>query len=74
MAAKYFCDGCGDEIAKMEAHRVKRRLGDLRVEIIHAYKDTWNAGNVCHACIVKVVTDGEPDVAPTIVENSPKAA
>ena len=74
MAAKYFCDACGSEIGKRDHYRVKRRLGDLRVEIIHAYKDTWNAGNVCHACVVKVVAEGETDDCPSIVENTPKAA
>ncbi len=60
MAAKYYCDNCGEELTDADHERLRLRLGGVTVEVIHAFQNTWNGGHVCHACIKNVVVKGEP--------------
>lgn len=62
MSVKYFCDSCGTELNAFEHARLKRRRGRVTVEVMHRLDDTWNAGNVCHPCIVKTVYEGHDEV------------
>ena len=58
MSAKYFCDLCRKELAKSDHKRLRKRLGELEVEIMHTWKGCSNDGNICHTCIKKCVTKG----------------
>ena len=60
MSAKYFCDVCEAQMAASDMKRIKRKLGDVEIEIMTAYRGCWNNGHLCPACILKAVTDGEP--------------
>ncbi len=55
-----FCDHCGNEMVDSEAARLVRKLDRFTVEVMVATDDTWNKGELCHPCVVKVVTEGEP--------------
>lgn len=57
---RYYCDLCGNEMPKNEHGRLIRRYACVTVEIIHAVGGTWNLGQVCHACIIRVVNEGTP--------------
>lgn len=54
---KYFCDICGKEIPPdAESHkRLKRTVGRLSFEVLTAIDSVWNAGHVCHDCIVAAI-------------------
>lgn len=60
MSAKYFCDVCGDELAKVEHDRIRRTLNDVSVEVMTCFKTSWNVGHVCHKCIIDVIMKGKP--------------
>ncbi|MFB6449294.1 hypothetical protein [Bradyrhizobium tunisiense] len=63
MSTKFFCDVCKAELdPESDLKRVKRKLGDVEVEIMHAYKGVWNSGHVCPGCIINVVASGEPSL------------
>jgi hypothetical protein len=64
---KYFCDGCGKEISG-GGERVIKELtlspsstieNQIRIEVLVAINRTWNAGNICEDCVIKVVTEGK---------------
>lgn len=57
MSARYFCDVCETELSG-ERHRIKRKLGDISVEIMVAYKHVWNDGHFCDACVLKAANEG----------------
>jgi hypothetical protein len=48
MSIKYFCEVCKDELPRPD--RLRRRLGDLTVEVMVRWKNTWNTGHVCDTC------------------------
>ena len=61
---KVFCDACGSEIGKnYVGERLKRSLRINRtkfsIEVIVASNDTWNQGDICLDCLLKVVMDGK---------------
>jgi len=57
---KFYCDECGEELKPGQAHkRLTRKLGRVSVEVITAVDGVWNAGEVCPACVVKTVSEGE---------------
>lgn len=56
---RYYCDGCGNELSPDDHHRIKRE-GQINgtallVEVITGVNGTWNAGHVCHSCILGVL-------------------
>ena len=63
MAARYFCDGCGDELESGRTDRLRRHLNiegnNFGVEVMVRFNGTWNTGLLCHACVVRVVTEGD---------------
>ena len=59
MSIRLFCDVCNTEIIG-QSDRVRRRLGDVKIEVMVCHKNTWNAGHICEACVVRVATEGEP--------------
>ncbi|MGY3535402.1 hypothetical protein [Bradyrhizobium sp. USDA 4452] len=56
MATKYFCDVCDREMTWADLGRIKRTVGKVSIEIETAFDGVWNAGHICHSCIVGVVT------------------
>jgi len=56
---KWYCDKCGKELKEGDHWRVKRKLGRFEIEVMHSVDGTWNAGNLCHECIVEIVNDGK---------------
>jgi len=67
---KYFCDGCGKELAKGDDDRLKREAQingtTISVKVMTGVGGVWNSGSVCHECVVRVVmgdTDRQADVA-----------
>lgn len=59
MSVKYFCDICTTELSRQDHDRVRRKLGNVAIEVLHCFNGTWNAGNICHPCIMKTITGGE---------------
>lgn len=59
MSIKYYCDVCKHEMRKSDHPRLKVRLGDVRVEVMTAFRNTWNTGDICHSCVKKVVAKGK---------------
>lgn len=56
---KIFCDVCGKEMMRNAAvDRIKRRKANVTVEVLVAYKDEWNKGDVCEACVISIVSNG----------------
>ncbi len=61
MSAKYFCDVCKAEMdPNSDRKRVKRKLGNVEIEIMSTFRGCWNSGDICPSCIIKAVNDGEP--------------
>lgn len=61
MSSKVFCDVCGKEIQRNAAvDRIKRRASNVTVEVMVAYKNVWNTGDVCECCVIKIVSGGNP--------------
>lgn len=58
MSARYYCDVCEKEIEK-DIGRIKRKLGDISVEVMVAVKGCWNGGHVCHDCVIEAVKKGK---------------
>ena len=59
MSIRFFCDVCNTETSG-NGDRVRRVLGDVLIEVMVRYKETWNAGHVCPGCVLRVVTEGQP--------------
>jgi hypothetical protein len=56
---KCHCDVCGKEITRNAAiDRIKRRKANVTVEVLVAYKDVWNQGEVCESCVIAIVSNG----------------
>jgi hypothetical protein len=56
---KVFCDVCGKELQRnAAADRIKRRKANVTVEVLVAFKDQWNAGEVCEPCVISIVANG----------------
>lgn len=61
---RYYCDACGTEVSERE-NVVENRpnksdlflngKGRLCVEIISGTDGTWNHGQLCRACLLKLV-------------------
>lgn len=60
MSAKYYCDICMQEMKKSDHERLEVRLGPVRVLVTSCFRNVWNAGNICHACIRQAVAKGKP--------------
>lgn len=61
MSIKYFCDVCGKEMQRNAASdRIKRRAANVTIEVLVAYKNVWNSGEVCESCVIKIVSGGSP--------------
>jgi hypothetical protein len=59
MAIRLMCDVCNKELQRnAAADRIKRRSGNVSVEVLVSYKGTWNSGEVCEACVLKIVNQG----------------
>jgi hypothetical protein len=66
MSAKYFCDVCEAEMdPDSDMKRIKRKLGNVEIEIMTAYRGCWNGGHICPSCVLKAVNDGEPSAGMT---------
>jgi hypothetical protein len=59
MAAKYYCDVCEKDVTG-SGDRVRRLLGRVMIEIMVRVENTWNAGHVCDACVLRVANEGRP--------------
>lgn len=59
MATKFFCDHCHKQI-KSPSDRVRRIKGEIMIEVMVRYENTWNAGHICDACVIDVVKTGRP--------------
>lgn len=57
MAYKIYCDMCGEEIKNSD--RLRRVLGRFAVEIMVRVDRVWNAGHVCHKCVLRIANEGE---------------
>ena len=57
---KHYCDVCRREMTASDHERIKRRLGDVTVEVMVAVLGIWNGGEVCHECVQRTVREGEP--------------
>jgi hypothetical protein len=56
---KVFCDVCGKELQRNAAvDRIKRRKANVTVEVLVAYKEVWNTGDVCEGCVIGIVANG----------------
>lgn len=60
-----YCDMCDRELFGDEnrvSHRIKRALGDVRVEVHVGTSEgrviVWNRGHVCAECVLKTVAQG----------------
>ena len=60
MSATYRCDRCGEKMLRSDHDRVKLKLDEWQVEVMHANGGTWNAGHVCHKCVKEIVAKGKP--------------
>lgn len=63
MSARYFCDGCGEEVTGKANDRLRRSFDitattNLAVEVMVRLNGTWNTGHICTACVIRVVTVG----------------
>lgn len=61
MSATYRCDRCGKNMSTNDHYRVRVKLGDWLVEVIHCNHGTWNAGHVCHKCVKEIVAKGKQE-------------
>ena len=59
MSFKTYCDCCSKPI-KGSPDRVRRILGKVMIEVMVRFENTWNAGHVCEACVIKIVNEGRP--------------
>lgn len=57
MSYKIYCDVC-NSLMKEQTDRFRRGLGDVKVEVMVAFKNVWNAGHLCEPCLLKVITEG----------------
>lgn len=60
---RHFCDRCGTELAAGEnavSRRLVRKLDQFTIEVHVAVDNTWNKGELCAACVVAIVNEGEP--------------
>ena len=60
MSAEYRCDRCGTKLNVPDHNRVKLKLGNWAVEVIHFNGGTSNAGDICHKCVKEIVAKGKP--------------
>ncbi len=60
MSARYFCDVCETELSSRRPDRVRRRLGEVTVEVMVAHKGVWNGGHLCEPCVLRIINEGEP--------------
>ena len=58
MSIRYFCDVCSTEIVG-QSDRVRRKLGDVMIEVMVCNKGTWNAGHICEPCVIRVAAEGK---------------
>ncbi len=59
---KWFCDLCGKELPDGRNYVSRRPIyeyNNVRVELTSSVDGTWNAGQLCGACIVDVVARGQ---------------
>lgn len=57
---RVFCDLCKQEIEhRKDGERLSRELRNIRVKVLYAVGEVWNAGHVCKSCQIRVVTGGE---------------
>jgi hypothetical protein len=57
MSIRSSCDICGKEAGRFD--RVKKKLGDVQIEIMVAHKNVWNAGHICEDCVFEAFAKGE---------------
>jgi hypothetical protein len=57
---RIFCDLCGNEMKARSSglERLRRGLENVTVEVMAAVNGVYNAGQVCEACIIRVVNEG----------------
>jgi len=57
---KYYCDVCGKELIRHTfCNRITKQLDTVRIEIMVALKNVWNAGHICEDCVLEVVKKGK---------------
>lgn len=57
----FCCDVCGRGMDDGEATgRLRRIVDDVMIEVMVRYRGVWNAGHVCHGCVLRVATHGGP--------------
>ena len=58
MAIKYICDNCGKETKRnYVSERFEFKAGKNTFQIVIATDETWNAGEICIACLKKAVDE-----------------
>ena len=60
MSAKYFCDGCGEELAielepTITSSRLRSTVTNPMIEVTTGKNGSWNHGHWCRKCIVGAV-------------------
>jgi len=60
MSIKYICDVCEKPMPEKETDRLKLEFGEIKLEVMVAFRGVCNAGHICHACIRKVLVEGKP--------------
>ena len=64
---RIFCDICGVElVGKGSSDRVNKEHGRLKIEILVAIDNTWNAGHACETCILDAIEHGQTKKGPTV--------
>lgn len=59
MSITIFCDLCGTKLGRNAvSDRITRTLGLVKVEVLVAVKESWNAGHVCVPCVERVIAEG----------------
>ena len=56
---RFYCDVCKKELTKADHKVFHRKLGNVEVCVRIATEGVWNSGNVCHRCIMLVITKGK---------------
>lgn len=55
---KAFCDMCQKEI-NGTSDRLRRKKGNISIEVMVCVNGTWNAGHVCDMCTLDIINTGK---------------
>lgn len=54
---RIYCDVCGKEMLLQDEQRIKFDSDRISVEILTGINHVWNGGNICWACIVRIINN-----------------